>query len=263
MSEFENSIHNSELSKNVLLDAETIWKQNENIIIKGMESILQLREMDDEEKTEATEKFMKNEKAFIEQITAVFNTILQQKKYKEIQILWDVDDTLAKNIFIDQNTFITKIRPMAPILMKLTQEAGRDGNLSLRHGLLTNRSELKGQLENKERLEELAPYINENLLYSDREIKEPYFRDEQEKLTYYQERLQNITATTTANKLLKIEDNFYPGDRNKLIVLSKIKEKLPNDTAILAIDDFKYPTLLDPKKDMYGVSLKNDGRFAF
>lgn len=263
MSEFENRIHNPELSKNVVLDAEIIWEQYKNMAIQSMESIMQLREMDDEEKMEAVEKFIGNEKAFIEHIATVFNTTAQpEKNYKEVQILWDVDDTLAKNIFVAQNSSITKIRPMAPVLMRLTQEAGRDSNLSVRHGLLTNRSELKEQLESEGRLGELSPYIDKDLLYSDREIKEPYFHDEQAKLLYYQEQLRNITATEATYELLKIENHFYPGDRNKLIALSKIKEKLPGGTAIIAIDDFAYPTLLDPKKDMYGASLRKKGRFT-
>ncbi len=261
MSESERNHEQFQETKREILNPEEFWAAQEPAIQEwALNTVQEDGDYNVDEKAELQKKLVESEKKFTLNIINEFNNLLANNKNGENPIiLWDIDETMAKNVFIDEKSFDTVFRPSITELMKYLTHIAKSTGVILEQGLLTSRAELQKQLQESNRLAPIAEYVSPELLYSDRDAEVPYIPKEDEQIKFYSEKLSGILDSESIIDL--VEGMYVDGDFTKLIKLSQIKSEKPN-TPIMTIDDMSYPNILSRDKNMYGVSLRKEGYFS-
>ena len=255
-----NNVHFHE-SEHEILSPEEFWAKQEQSIQEWALNIVQDSEYySEEERIEQQNKLVESEKKFTLNIIEEFKALLEKNKSEENPIiLWDVDETIAKNVFVDKSEFNTIFRPSAIGLMKHLSDLAKSFGVTLEQGLLTSRGKLEEQLQETNRLAPISELVSIDLLYSDRDVDIPYIPNEAKQIEYFSEKLSELLDHESVVALVR--SGYVQGDFTKLVKLSQIKSEKPN-TPIMAIDDMLYPTILSRDKNMFGVSLRKGGYFS-
>ena len=178
-----------------------------------------------------TKRKIDNEKKFYCNVLESFYKAIIENPSKKIIMLFDIDETLVSNNKTKDNDIMPIIRPSAISMFSFIKHKGGFS------GFLTNRTEVKEQLNNK--LQKLKPYVDESYIFSTRDVGDVSGKEQKE--------LERKIPQDIIN-------TFDNGDFEKMIFLNKlIDDSDNNDKIFIPIDDLKYPMLYK-----YGVTLYNN-----
>lgn len=219
-------------------EAEKFWARNEKQI---RESATKLWNKEPEELESAIER----EKNFITLILETAHKAQKVSKSK-VQVLFDVDETLASHQYSNEHPKgITIIRPAAFPLLDVLKEKGFE------LGLFTTRSNLNEQIEIGGLLESLHPYLNPDLIFSTRNYG-TYIGSMEFEDTLVEEYGGENGIIDSA--LIGERAPSTTGDISKLMGLKAIRNQLSDSVVI--VDDSEYPRVLNEKSGLYGVALR-------
>lgn len=232
--------------------ADAAWQSVEAPVFEALDTLYQEKHdahriYEEDERGEMIDRLRTNEKVFFTKVVAAVEKARGQ--HQQVAVLFDVDETIAKNVYKINSTRKTVFRPSAIPLMELLSNKYR-----CRLGLFTNRSALEEQLKDPETLAPLAPYLDNKLLVSTRS----YSSDDDS--MGFANNLQNDFGGEDGivDNALIAENPFdrpsSSGDMNKLNCLREIRGTLPKG-AVVIVDDMHYPSILNEKAGLYGVSL--------
>lgn len=145
------------------------WERFGNVEEKIIERIKASKEgemlfdFDDEMDQEELEESVEREIKFAESVIQKYTDWSQEESPI---VLWDIDDTLVRNVYSDDapNGMYQAIRVTALELLSFLKE--KFPNIT--NGILSNRDELEEQLNNPERLQVLSDFMNRDYLYTSR-----------------------------------------------------------------------------------------------
>jgi hypothetical protein len=178
---------------------------------------------------EELEKKIFAENSFLQSVLQVVLKAKKDNPNSDIITLFDIDETIAYNDYIDNTNRKTFVRPSVLTLLPFLKEQ------KIQIGLLSNRTEIESQLNDNENLGLIKKYISPELILSTRGTL--YFNDE--------ERLDGKYK----------KERFVTGDFEKINFLEKFVVNYPN-AIIIPIDDLSYPIVFE-----YGVALTDQEKF--
>ena len=208
------------------------------------------------------------EELFVKKVLTVAHEALG--KYPKGIALFDVDETLVRTAFTDEEHYKTIIRPGAlPVLKKLHE-------LGFMDGLITTRGPREGliaeAMTDKRNLAGIKDVIDTDYVFTtkDAELKHAFDRSglhavdlsSGERLfQYFLERgVVRPDLSEKEKSSLTAQGNF-----SKSMIVAGLKSRLGEDTSLIVADDLSYPSLFDKANGIYGVELPfvGDGAAAF
>ncbi len=206
----------------------------------------------DEKRAEWISKVMEVEKVFLTRIIAETERALAARPGEKLITLLDIDETIGVSP-ATPGPLTTVLRPsLVPLLSHLK-------NRGVQLGFLTNRGAALRQLSEENQLQPIAEWIDPNLIFSDRSYE--YWGDGS--IVDLSEKFGGPGGIIDDSKMTDKGGpiRFRQGDYRKIMALADIRTKFPTG-AIMVVDDFDYPKVLNNQNGMYGVSLRSPKRNA-
>ncbi len=215
-------------------------------------------------KAVAMQTLYEREMSFVEKFYTTLNKILEGS-YSKILILFDIDETIAQNIY-PKSGDETVLRPALLPVLESIQELIQSKIISI--GFITTRP-VEGvcrDLEKENKLKPLQHYIHPDAIYSTRDeaTLDPDIHPPTAVFEYPANTPNSVIATSKqeGEGVDEIEAWVRANNLRKINILQRLRDRHGADTAFCAVDDIYYPEWLDEEKGMYGVRLR-DGESAF
>ena len=245
-----------ELNPEVL--AEAFWEGIKEEVSRELRDILMRVNRYDRKKSESQTDLeddlrggLEKEKGFV---VRVLSAVEEAKKTSDnIILLFDVDETIARKPFRGEGY----IRPsLIPVLEKVTSKG-------VAVGLLTNRGKevADDSLESGSDLGSIGAFFDRDIVFSSRghnKVRADFDFTIEGFRALMLKKFGGVVGEAELDQ--GSDDCCGVGDLEKLSALSEIKEQYP-DRSIIVVDDLAYPRFLGEDKGLYGVSLKEEGRF--
>lgn len=171
--------------------------------------------------------------SFLKDVLTRANMAQKENPGKECVVLFDLDETLVKAFFDENNELEQYMRPCLPVLLDSLEKN------KMKIGLLTSRGMVQEQIQETGELGLLGKYCDSGYIYSTRD----YLELQREQSLIKDPRIINRPELQTTGNLEKIA--FF----DDLIVNNPEKVFVP-------IDDFEYPQLYQ-----YGLALGDRQKF--
>lgn len=173
------------------------------------------------------------EMSFLKDVLIRANRAQQENPGKECVVLFDLDETLVKAFFDENNELKQITRPCLPVLLDSLKK------INLKIGLLTSRRIPQEQIQVNSELDQLGRYCDSAYIYSTKN----YLGSQKEQNLLKDPRLINRFEFQTTGNLEKIAflDDLIANNPEKVFV---------------PVDDFEYPQLYQ-----YGLALSAKQKF--
>ncbi len=232
-----------------------------------------IRERYEKNDGEQEDELIGKEIAFVDKVLSA-TMGLAESRSGPVTILFDVDETIARNVYGENGEITTYVRPGLDVLVKQLEEKLGD---RFDIGLLTSRAEshLLSELESPTYTDSIKDRINPEFIFSSRKGSPIYDHEalaEAPLLVDWQEEATALRAIRKiirpdlkelgeANDFSSIElaverGHWYDG---KLAILQHVADQNP-DRGFVFVDDLPFPASIDPSHNQVrGVSLGKEG----
>jgi hypothetical protein len=269
---------NSSIDMNPVIDRKTIDLQTRvsdsvDAFIAGLPE--RMRKGYEEYDGEGRREFIEREMAFVDQVLTA-TTELAESRTGPITILFDVDDTIARNVYGEGNEITTYVRPGLTILMERLEESVGD---RLDVGLLTSRAEshLVQEMASPTYLSAMKDKVNSDFIFSSREGSSVYNHEALAQAPHGLDMGMESVALRAIEKIIRpdMKAHAEAGDYDsversvdrchwydaKLAILQHVADQNP-DRGFVFVDDLPFPASVDPSHgQVRGVSL-HKARFS-
>ena len=225
-----------------------------------------LARYDEEYRQEVFQNYMIHEKAFVQKtIEAILKAVSgTSPDARSVLVLFDVDNTLLQRRTRGVNEGKHVVRPTAESLLTLVKEIEDFTRVKIQLGLLTDRTPegIEEVSLQDPGLKILNQYFVPENMYESRsayDTSPPDLHKSEQLLEHARENWNNVVDIDLLERNAESYDTSRTNDV-KLRILSRIKRE-KGDTRLTIIDDAQYPKWTDETKGVYGVSLREEGRF--
>ena len=252
------------------LDIRIAVSDSVNIFIASLPS--RMRERFEEYDSEEKDGLIEKEIGFINKVLTA-TTELTESRPGPITILFDVDDTIARNVYgEDGEVATTYVRPGLAVLMeKLEASIGDRFDV----GLLTSRGEshLAEEMASPTYLSSMKDKVNPDFIFSSREGSSVYNHEILERVPLEVHMGKEALALRAIEKIIRPDMRAY-GEANdfesveraverrhwydaKLAILQHVADQHP-DRGFVFVDDLPFPASVDPlHHQVRGVSVRH------